>query len=52
MDQKLHFNEKTIQEIFGHEVAEEENKSRLRRYYFKSRIGDQVRPVISATDCK
>jgi hypothetical protein len=36
------FSEEVIQEIFGHEAAEDENKHRLRQYYFKSKIFDRV----------
>ena len=33
MSRTLKFTEQTIQEVFGHEAAEDENKSRLRKYY-------------------
>lgn len=39
---KLSFDEQTIQSIFGHEAAEDEEPSRLRQYYFKSSVYDQV----------
>jgi hypothetical protein len=36
------FTEETIQEIFGHEAAEDEDKHRLRQYYFKSSVFGRV----------
>jgi len=42
MSRTLKFTEQTIQEVFGHEAAEDENKSRLRKYYFKGKIFDRV----------
>lgn len=32
------FDDETIQAIFGHEAAEDEDRKRLREYYFKSQI--------------
>lgn len=43
MDQpKLSFSESEIQRLFGHEAAEDEDPVRLREYYFKSDIYNQV----------
>nr|VFJ61195.1 MAG: hypothetical protein BECKDK2373C_GA0170839_10878 [Candidatus Kentron sp. DK] len=42
IEKKIDFNEKQIQDIFGHEAAENENSERLRQYYFKSSVFDQV----------
>lgn len=36
------FNEETIQSIFGHEAAEDEEPERLKSYYFKSSVFDKV----------
>ncbi|HPC95382.1 MAG TPA: ATP-binding protein [Sedimentisphaerales bacterium] len=36
------FSEEMIQAIFGHEAAEDEDKDRLRQYYFKSSVFDRV----------
>ncbi len=38
----LNFSEETIQQLFGHEAAEDEIPERLREYYFKSSVYDQV----------
>lgn len=38
----LNFSEETIQQVFGHEAAEDEAPERLREYYFKSSVYDQV----------
>ena len=38
----LLFTELNIQKLFGHEAAEDENPQRLREYYFKSPIYDQI----------
>lgn len=38
----LTFDEGQIQDLFGHEAAENESKDRLRQYYFKTGIYDQV----------
>jgi len=38
----LEFDEKTIQRLFGHEAAEDEEPSRLREYYFKARTYQQI----------
>jgi hypothetical protein len=40
--ERLSFNEEEIQKLFGHEAAEDENLERLREYYFKSAVYDQV----------
>ena len=37
------FSPENIQRIFGHEAAEDENVDRLREYYFKTKIFDQIR---------
>lgn len=42
MPEKLRFTEDNIQELFGHEAAEDEDQLRLRQYYFKSSIYNQV----------
>lgn len=39
---RVQFNETSIQRLFGHEAAEDEDPARLREYYFKSNIYDQV----------
>lgn len=39
---KLTFSEVEIQNLFGHEAAEDETPGRLREYYFKSNTYDQV----------
>lgn len=39
---QLVFSEDQIQRLFGHEAAEDEDPKRLREYYFKSSIYDQV----------
>lgn len=39
---ELTFDEQTIQRIFGHEAAEDEEPERLQEYYFKSAVYDQV----------
>lgn len=39
---KFDFSEDSIQKLFGHEAAEDETPERLREYYFKSAIYDQV----------
>lgn len=36
------FDDKTIQTIFGHEAAENENKERLRNYYFKGPVYERI----------
>ncbi len=38
----VNFNEENIAEIFGHEAAEDEDIDRLKSYYFKGTIYDQV----------
>lgn len=38
----LKFSEETIQRLFGHEAAEDETPERLREYYFKASVYDQV----------
>jgi hypothetical protein len=40
---KIKFTEETIQKIFGHEAAEDEEFDRLREYYFKSKTYDKIR---------
>lgn len=42
MTTKLSFNEQEIQALFGHEAAEDETPDRLREYYFKTGIYDQI----------
>src|SRR4051812_8020022 len=37
-----YFDEVSIQKLFGHEAAEDEDPTRLREYYFKSQIYDKV----------
>jgi hypothetical protein len=36
------FDDETIQRLFGHEAAENEDATRLRQYYFKSQIYDRI----------
>jgi hypothetical protein len=36
------FDDVTIQKLFGHEAAEDEDKTRLKEYYFKSQVYDQI----------
>ena len=38
----LKFSEVEIQQLFGHEAAEDEDRDRLREYYFKTSTYDQV----------
>ena len=38
----MNFSESEIQKLFGHEAAEDEDPGRLREYYFKHSIYDQV----------
>ena len=38
----LDFNEEQIQQLFGHEAAEDESNERLRQYYFKTNTYEQV----------
>jgi hypothetical protein len=38
----LEFNDETIQRLFGHEAAEDEDKTRLREYYFKSDVFSRI----------
>jgi len=35
---KISFDDTTIQRLFGHEAAEDENPDRLRDYYFKGSV--------------
>jgi hypothetical protein len=42
MSSSFLFNEETIQEIFGHDAAEDELPERLKAYYFKSSIFEKV----------
>ncbi len=37
------FTPENIQRVFGHEAAEDEDVDRLRQYYFKTKIFDQIR---------
>lgn len=39
---ELSFSEVEIQKLFGHEAAEDEDPSRLREYYFKTALYEQV----------
>lgn len=39
---KFSFTESEIQLLFGHEAAEDEDTDRLRKYYFKSDIYNQI----------
>ena len=41
-ERRLTFDEQQIQELFGHEAAENESVERLREYYFKTSTYDQV----------
>ena len=38
----MKFSEQEIQALFGHEAAEDEDPGRLREYYFKGAIFEQV----------
>lgn len=38
----MNFDETQIQQLFGHEAAEDEEIGRLKQYYFKSSVYDQV----------
>lgn len=40
--QTLKFTEEEIQKLFGHEAAEDEDPARLREYYFKNEVYNQV----------
>ncbi len=40
--QQLSFSEEELQQLFGHEAAEDEEPQRLREYYFKTSIYDQI----------
>ncbi|HEX9805241.1 MAG TPA: hypothetical protein VGA67_06165 [Candidatus Dojkabacteria bacterium] len=42
IDNKLTFSELEIQKLFGHEAAEDEDPKRLREYYFKGNIYEQI----------
>jgi len=42
VESKLTFSEEQIQALFGHEAAEDEEPTRLRQYYFKSTVYEQV----------
>ena len=43
MSKKINFsNEVELQKLFGHEAAEDEEPTRLREYYFKSNVYDQI----------
>lgn len=42
MDNRLTFSEAEIQNLFGHEAAEDETPARLRQYYFKNDVHDRV----------
>lgn len=39
---RLRFTEETIQAIFGHEAAENEDVDRLRQYYFKTPVFEKI----------
>ncbi len=47
MKKNISFTEETIQKLFGHEAAEDEDESRLQEYYFKSNIYKQVTANLS-----
>jgi hypothetical protein len=42
MSFKINFNDETIQKLFGHEAAEDEDFARLKEYYFKSKVYDRI----------
>lgn len=42
MSPSLRFTDDVIQQIFGHEAAEDENIDRLKQYYFKGKIYEKV----------
>jgi len=41
-DKKLNFSDEEIANLFGHEAAEDENPDRLKEYYFKNDVYDQI----------
>ena len=45
MTESLEFNEEVIQQIFGHEAAEDERIERLKQYYFKSKTHKKVTEI-------
>ncbi len=40
--EKLEFTERQIQRLFGHEAAEDEDPERLKEYYFRRDVYDQI----------
>lgn len=46
MTKAVVFNEETIARLFGHEAAEDETPQRLREYYFKSAVFEQVNAAL------
>jgi len=40
--QKVDLSEENIQKLFGHEAAEDEEPDRLRQYYFKTKVYNQI----------
>lgn len=45
--EQIKFNDENIQKIFGHEAAEDEDPARLRQYYFKNNVFEQVTADLS-----
>ena len=41
-DKNLNFSDEEIANLFGHEAAEDENPDRLKEYYFKNDVYDQI----------
>lgn len=42
MEDKVKFTDETIQNVFGHEAAEDEDVSRLKDYYFKNNVYESI----------
>lgn len=42
MEEKVEFTDETIQNLFGHEAAEDEEISRLKDYYFKNNVYESI----------
>lgn len=42
MEKRIEFNDETIQKLFGHEAAEDEDFIRLKEYYVKSKVYNRI----------
>lgn len=42
MKEQLKFTPENIEALFGNEAAEDEDQTRLRQYYFKSNVYNQI----------